>query len=111
MIDYLEQQRESKHPVKEEKKPPVERLKPLFKNNSVEMQKLIVFLRYGSTTEVRPKQRTWREIQEITGVRKVASCLICKRWRLNGCQVINKKKGYRNRSKWQTPEVVNYLTK
>lgn len=55
MIDYLEQQRESKHPVKEEKKPPVERLKPLYKNNSVEMQRLIVFLRYGSTTEVRPK--------------------------------------------------------
>ena len=62
MINYLEQLRKSKHPVKEEQKRPIEKLRPLFKNNSVEMQKLIVFLRYGSTTEVRPKQRTWREI-------------------------------------------------
>ncbi len=62
MIDYLEHLRESKHPVKEEQKRPVAKLKPLFKNNSVEMQKLVVFLRYGSTTEVLPKQRTWREI-------------------------------------------------
>ena len=111
MIDYLEHLRESKHPVKQEQKRPIAKLKPLFKNNSVEMQKLIVFLRYGSTTEVLPKQRTWREIQEMKGVRKVASYLICKRWRLNGCQVINKKKAFRHRSNWQTPEVVNYLTK
>ena len=62
MINYLEQLRESKHPAKQEQKRPVEKLKPLFNNNSVEMQKLVVFLRYGSTTEVLPKQRTWREI-------------------------------------------------
>ena len=55
MIDYLEHLRESKHPVKQEQKQPIAKLKPLFKNNSVEMQNLIVFLRYGSTTEVLPK--------------------------------------------------------
>jgi hypothetical protein len=55
MIDYLVKQREAKHPVKEEPKPHVEKLKPLYKDISMEMQKFVVFLRYGSITEVRPK--------------------------------------------------------
>ena len=55
MIDYLEKQREAKYPVKEEPKPFVEKLKPLYKDISMEMQKFVVFLRYGSITEVRPK--------------------------------------------------------
>ena len=55
MIDYLEQLRESKHPVKVEPKPLVVKLKPLYKDISMEMQKFVVFLRYGSINEVRPK--------------------------------------------------------
>jgi hypothetical protein len=60
MIDYLEQLRESKHPVKVEPKPSVVKLKPLYKDISMEMQKFVVFLRYGTINEVRPKQMTWR---------------------------------------------------
>ena len=75
------------------------------------MQKFIVYLRNGSITEVRPKQKKFREIQEITGARIMAAFLICRRWRLNGCQVINKRLGLRHRAKWQTPEVVSFLTK
>jgi hypothetical protein len=86
-------------------------MKSLYKDIPVEMQKFVVFLRYGSITEVRPVQKKYREIQEITGVSIMASYLICKRWRLNGCQVINKRLGLRHRAKWQTPEVVSFLTK
>ena len=60
MIDYLEQLRESKHPVKVEPKPSVVNLKLLYKDISMEMQKLVVFFRYGTINEVRPKQMTWR---------------------------------------------------
>ena len=60
MIDYLDQLRESKHPVKVEPKPLVVKLKPLYKDISMEMQKFVVFLRYGTINEVRPKQMTWR---------------------------------------------------
>ena len=111
VIDYLEKLRDDKHPVKEQLKVTKKNRIPLTKNATVEMQKLVVFLRYGSYTEIGPKRMTWRRISEITGVNKVTACLICKRWRLNGFRVIKKKVGNRHRAKWQTPEVISFLTK
>jgi transposase len=71
----------------------------------------VVFLRYGSLTEPGPPWHTFRRISEITGIKLMTTLTIVRKWRLNGFQVGTNKPHHRTRARWQTPEVVNYLTK
>lgn len=89
MIEYLEQLRELKQPVKKEQKPRLQKRPPMFKNINLEMQSFIVFLRYESLVEPGEPKRSFRDISEITKVHQSAAYNVCRRWIANGCQIIN----------------------
>ena len=93
MIEFLEHLRESKHPLKEEKK----ELKPyqpkLQQYHTHDIKAYVVYLRHKSLTDDSSVWHTYRETSQLAGV-KLASCMsIVARWKVNGFRIINRRLG------------------
>jgi transposase len=111
MIQFLEHLREARHD-----KPKAEKLKKPWNPKlrhfyNMDLKAYVVFLRYGQISEPGPNWHTCKRISEIAGLKQATAFSIVKHWRLNGYQIVNLKLGQRPRAKWQTPEIINYLTK
>jgi hypothetical protein len=74
------------------------------------MKQFVVYLRYNKLNEPGPKWHTYRQISEITGVKLNSVLSIVLIWRKNVYRIINRRLGQRPRAKWQTPEIISYLT-
>jgi len=60
---------------------------------SVEMQTLIIFLRFGSIINDQNQWLRPRDVEKRTGVKVCSQVQIIDRWRKNGFRVINRKNG------------------
>jgi len=63
------------------------------KKFSVEMQSLIIFLRFGSIISDDHQWLRPRDVEKRTGVKVCSQVQIIDRWRKNGFRVIYKKNG------------------
>ena len=100
MIKFLEHLRESKHPLKEDKKEPKPYRPKLRHNISIDIKNYVVFLRHGSLTDDSTICRPYREVSRIAGVKFTTAHKIVALWKANGFRVINRLLGHRNRAKW-----------
>ena len=84
MIAFLEALHASKHP--DNPKRPIKRRRSiLMVHHSLEMKAFVVWLRYGTLSEVvEPPLRTFRQIFQITGVKVNSLFTIIRLWKNNG---------------------------
>ena len=72
------------------------------------MQAYVIFLRYGSLTEPKEVQHTFKSIKDITGVKPPTAYKMIKRWKSSGFKFIKAKKTI-PKSKWARPEVIKFI--
>jgi hypothetical protein len=84
MIAFLEALHAAKHPEKP-KREKKRRIPKFMVHHSLEMKAFVVWLRYGTLSEVvEPLLRTFRQIFQITGVKFNSQFTIIRLWKDNG---------------------------